>query len=63
MIQKVLDKYNTEIMTEFYILDINEADNPEIYSEMAYRNSIFRNIQIQNPDLDFDSNFFVCSGI
>lgn len=54
---KVLDKYNSEIMTEFYILDINESDNREIYNEMAYRNSIFRNIQIQNNEVDFDSNF------
>lgn len=55
---KALDKFNSEIMTEFYILDITETDNREIYNEMAYRNSIFRNIQIQNPDVNFDANFF-----
>lgn len=55
---KALSKYNEEIMTEIYINDVNEVDNPEIYNEMAYRNSLFRNVQIQNPDLSFDSNFF-----
>jgi len=43
---KALDKYNAEIMTEFYINDINEVDNSEIYNEQAYRNSLFRAVQI-----------------
>lgn len=54
---KALSRYNDEIMTEIYINDINETDNPEIYNEMAYRNSIFRNIQIQNKEVSFDANF------
>ena len=54
---KALDKYNSEIMTEFYINDINEVDNQEIYSEEAYRNSLFRAVQIQNNDVNFEMNF------
>ena len=58
---KALTKNDDEILTEIYITDINEIDNGNVYSEAAYRNSIFRNIQIQNPDVTFDTNFLCIS--
>lgn len=54
---KALTPYTQELMTEIYINDINEVDNGDIYNEMTYRNSLFRNIQMQNPELNFESNF------
>lgn len=54
---KCLSRYNRELLTEIYISDINEPEYPKIYSERAYRNSIFRNIQIQNPNVTFDQTF------
>lgn len=56
---KALDKYKQEIMTEIYITDINETENYDVYSEVAYRNSIFRAIELQNPEFNFDMNFIV----
>lgn len=58
---KALDPYNSEIMTEIYINDINEIDNGNIYSEEAYRNSLFRSIQIQDKEMNFDMNFLCVS--
>lgn len=54
---KALTKYNDEILTEVYINDINEVDNREIYSESAYRNSLFWKVITQDNHLDFDNNF------
>ena len=54
---KVLNRYYQDILTEIYVMDINEVDNPNVYNEEVYRRSIFRNIEIQNNELDFDSNF------
>jgi len=54
---KVLDTYESEILSEIYVMDINEIDNEIIYNEEAYRNSLFRNIEIQNNNVTFDQNF------
>lgn len=54
---KVLSKYKNDLLTEIYIMDITETDNPRVFNEEVYRNSIFRNIEVQNSLLTFDENF------
>lgn len=56
-----LTSYTNEILTEIYINDINEIDNGNVYSEEAYRNSLFRNVEIQNSEVNFDTNFMCIS--
>lgn len=54
---KALDKNEKELLTEIYIMDINEADNHNIYQEKVYRESLFRSVEIQNSNLSFPMNF------
>lgn len=54
---KALTPYSSELLTEIYIADINEPDYPKVYKERLYRESIFRNIQIQNPETTFEQSF------
>lgn len=54
---KALSKTSNDILTEIYIMDINEVDNPDIFSEEAYRNSIFRAVEIQDDTIRFEDNF------
>lgn len=54
---KCLTRYNKELLTEIYISDINEPEYPKIYNERLYRNSIFRNIEMQDPSVRFDQTF------
>jgi hypothetical protein len=54
---KLLSKYKKEIMVEFYINDIDERSNPEIFSDQAYRNSIYRKLETQNNNLTFENTF------
>lgn len=58
---KALTPYNEKVMSEIYINDISEGEFPTIYNELTYRNSIFRNIQIKNKDINFSSNFISIS--
>lgn len=58
---KALSKSSKDILTEIYIMDINEIDNPEIYSEEVYRNSLFRAIEIQDNNIKFEDNFISIS--
>jgi len=53
---KVLQKNSREILTEFYINDINQRTNPEFFNDLAYRNSIFREVEIQDPNLTFQNS-------
>lgn len=56
-----LRTYKDDFMREFYFLDITQYENPEIYDDTLYRDSLFRNIQIKNPDINFSSNFMEIS--
>lgn len=56
---KALSKYSKDFMTEIYITDINEYDFPKVYKEQLYRNSIFKNIQMQDPNLSYAETFLV----
>jgi len=59
-----LNKYGKEILDDVYIMDINEVDNGIVYSEEAYRSSLFFNIEMQNNEIDISSNFLeVATGI
>lgn len=53
---KVIDFYNKKIMTDIYLLDIDNHDNAnaKIYSEAAYRKSLFKAVETQSNCLDFD---------
>jgi len=53
---KVLTSYSKELLTEFYINDILEADNT-FFSEAAYRKSIFRKVETQDKRLTLDNSF------
>jgi len=53
---KVLQKFSREIMTEFYINNISQRTNPEFFSDLAYRNSLFRKVEIQDPNLTFQNS-------
>jgi hypothetical protein len=53
---KVLEKYNREILEEFYIVDINERSNPDFFKDKAYRESFFRKIETQDPNLTFQNS-------
>lgn len=54
---KTLSKSSRDLLTEIYIMDINEVDNPDVYSENMYRNSIFRAVEVQDNSLSFNDNF------
>lgn len=54
---KVLEHFNREILTEFYIIDINQRSNPEFFNDKGYIDSIFRKVETQNPVLTFENSF------
>jgi hypothetical protein len=54
---KVLQKFNREILTEFYINDIGQRSNPDFFRDLGYRNSIFRKIETQDKRLSFENSF------
>lgn len=54
---KVMNKNYQDLLTEIYIMDINETDNLNVFNEDSYRKSIFRNIEILDPEFNFDCNF------
>lgn len=58
---KALTKFNVSLFEEIYIPDINKREFPKFFNESIYRNSIFRNIQTQNKDINFESNFIEAS--
>lgn len=44
---KILNYFTKDIMTELYLLDIDEFDNKDIYKESIYRKSIFKAVEQQ----------------
>lgn len=52
---------NREFMTEYYLLDINEFSHPNYFKEEIYNNSIFRYVELQDNELEFESGFFSLS--
>lgn len=53
---KILEKYNREILEEFYIVDINERSNPDFFKDLAYRQSLFRKVETQDSALTFQNS-------
>jgi hypothetical protein len=54
---KLLEKYKKEIMVEFYVNNIDQRSNPEIFSDYAYSESIYRKLETQNNNLTFENSF------
>jgi hypothetical protein len=52
-----LDKYSPKIMDGFYVLDINETENPGIFRDSIYRKSIFRAAETQTDCAAMESAF------
>jgi hypothetical protein len=59
---KVLEKYTDNFMTEIYVNDINQSTNREIFSDLAYFNSMFRKVELGEP-LTFENSFMARSTI
>lgn len=55
---RLMDRYKREILTEIYVRDINETDNPAFFSDAAYRNSFFRKIETQDSNVVLSDTFF-----
>jgi len=53
----ILKTYNVGILEEFYVPDITEGSNPYVFKNKAYRDGLFRKIEIQNPDLTLVDSF------
>ena len=53
----VLSKYKRSLLEEIYITDISERDLGYVYSELAYRESIFRKVELQDRSLSFNNTF------
>jgi hypothetical protein len=53
---KVLDKYKGDFMSEIYVNNMASYIIPNIFDDVAYYNSIFRKVEIQEP-LVFDNSF------
>lgn len=47
---KLLDRYNSNFMSEIYVSDINESTLPGIYYELGYRKSILHMVENKNID-------------
>ena len=55
---KILSKNKSEILTEIYIMDINEIDNRNVYSEKLYRKSIFHSVTEKRLEI-LNENIFM----
>lgn len=47
---KVFEKFNKELLTEFYITDIDQKSNI-FFSNLGYKNSLFKKVETQNNSL------------
>jgi hypothetical protein len=54
---RILEKFAKEILTEIYIYEITQGSFPDVFSDAAYRNSIYRKIETQDKNLNFYNNF------
>lgn len=53
---KVLKKYEKKILEEIFIMDVNEREILP-YSEVSYRNSLFKKVETQDSNLTFNNTF------
>jgi len=51
----VVDQYNRGILTEFYVVDIDQKSN-SFFSNLGYRNSFFRKVETQDSNLTFNNS-------
>jgi hypothetical protein len=54
---QLMNKYKKEILIEFYVNDVDERTNPAIFSDRAYRESIFRKLEVQDSNLSLENSF------
>ncbi len=54
----VTSYYNKKLMTDIYILDVDNFYNKNIYSEKTYRKSIFKSVEVQNNCCEFETSLF-----
>lgn len=57
----VMQRYDKRIMSDFYLLDINRFDNPNIYDEEIYRHSIFKSVEVQRNLSNYLSTYMFVS--
>lgn len=54
---KVLTKYSPKVMDDFFILDVNEIENPGLYLDKIYHKSIYNAVETQTNCVGMESSF------
>lgn len=52
---KIMNKYNPELLTEFYIVDLDQKTN-DFFNNLGYRNSIFKKVENQDNRLTLQNS-------